>query len=396
MSAKWIKVVILTTLLSSTLSGCSKEGVSDTEVVSGTPISCIETSEKINVSSTMVDFEPNETVPVIKDGKVYGFVKVNWVHKINIEDTSNNKASVSGVRHSYAVNMNIDFSKSLSTENLVITPKISLVSSKGEVIGTQCKVGWSGYTTTAQLYDKSPSMNVELTVQPTVNDLSDAKIVISLSDSEHVKYDNIYLSNTYLQQATSVAGVIPAGQEKVITAINGATFGITLVKAEIDKATSSHNDFTSSEAESVYNIYYRVRYISPPVNPTVDLLFDSSNNNALHTKFIISANVSGSPNWLYKGPEKNFHILFHDFSYSELYTTYDFPDIAVGETIECIVCRKVDNAGSNEYLRVAFEFPEEVDARTVEQMRDFDGRYLVFQAPLTIRELGIKPDDYVD
>lgn len=396
MSIKGVKIITLITLLSSTLIGCTSKSVSNTENVSGTPLSCVETSEKINAAVGVVDFEPNETIPVIKDGKVFGFVKVNWVHKVNIEDTSNNKAAVNGLRYSYSVNMNIDFSKTLSTENLVITPKISLINSKGEIVGTQAKIGWSGYTQTAQLYDKSPSMNVELSVQPLVTDLSDTKILITLSDSEHVTYDNIYLSNTYLQQAVSVSEVVQVGQEKVISAINGATFGITLLKAEIDDFTNHHNDFSEPETESVYNIYYRVRYISPPTNTTEDLLFDSSNNNALHTKFIISANVSGSPNWLYKGYEKNHHLMFDGYTYSELYTTYEFPDIAVGETVDCVVCRKVDSAGSNEYLRVAFEFPEEFDARNLEQMRDFNGRFLVFQAPLTKRVLGLKPDDFLE
>ena len=152
------------------------------------------------VNST-VDFEPNETIPVTKDGKVYGFVNINWVDKVNIEDTSSNKAAVNGLKYSYSVNMNIDFTKSMSTENLVVSPQISLENKDGESIGVPARVGWNGFTTVAQLYDKSPSMNVELGVQPLKEMDSDSRLVITLKDSENTVYDKIYLSNKYYKHS---------------------------------------------------------------------------------------------------------------------------------------------------------------------------------------------------
>ena len=237
-------------------------------------------------------------------------------------------------------------------------------------------------------------MNVELGVQPVKNLDDSSRLVIVLKDSENTIYDKIYLSNKYLSTAKEVSSVTPVGVERVINTINGASFGITLLGAELDDYTNHLDDFV--DTESVYNIYYRVRYISAPTNNAEDLLFDSVNNNALHTKFISAVNISGSPNWLYKGYDKNYHLLFSDFTNSLLYTTYEFEDLNVGESIDCCVCKKIDTVGSNEYLRVAFEFPEEVDARSLEQMKDFNGKYVVFQAPLTKRALNFRPADYVD
>ena len=143
-------------------------------------------------------FEPGETIPILLDGAVKGYLDVNWVQRLGIWDSTNTTAVTVGVKNSYTINLHVDMSESIeSAESVILTVKPYTVDANWVVNGSPCCVGWSGFSQVAQLYDNTTAADIEVGVQPEVLDLTGSDVVLKLTDSAGNQYDDVVLSNNY-------------------------------------------------------------------------------------------------------------------------------------------------------------------------------------------------------
>lgn len=342
------------------------------------------TEEKPAASNSAIAFEPGETIPILLNGSIKGYMNVNWVQRLGIWDYNNANAVTAGVKSSYTINLHIDMSESISSaESVILTVNPYTIDASGVKNGSPCCVGWSGFSQVAQLYDNTTAVDIEVGVQPEVLDVSGSSILLSLSDSDGNEYDDIVLSNAFITEASEGPSLVADGKA-TIHCINGGSFTLNVDNVFVE----SHEIEDMTDACLYYDYRYTVAYNSAPTSDREDLLFDSNSKNLLHTKFVnyVTSDVDGTK--LYDSVPGAQRLLYSDKLDMETYVTTIFDDIRAGKRFSAINNRAVPSTtGNPTYIRVCFEFPEEVDARTLEEMRDFDGRFVVFQNKLGERVL---------
>ena len=197
------------------LTGCSKQTENEaSEVVSTKQTITYEVTDESPVTdgNTAIVFEPGETIPILLDGAVKGYLDVNWVQRLGIWDSTNTTAVTVGVKNSYTINLHVDMSESIeSAESVILTVKPYTVDANWVVNGSPCCVGWSGFSQVAQLYDNTTAADIEVGVQPEVLDLTGSDVVLKLTDSAGNQYDDVVLSNNYLTTASDGPSLITDG-----------------------------------------------------------------------------------------------------------------------------------------------------------------------------------------
>lgn len=369
------------------LTGCSKQTENEaSEVVSTKQTITYEVTDESPVmdGNTAIVFEPGETIPILLDGTVKGYLNVNWVQRLGIWDSTNTTAVTVGVKSSYTINLHVDMSESIeSAESVILTVKPYTVDANWVVNGSPCCVGWSGFSQVAQLYDNTTAADIEVGVQPEVLDLTGSNVVLKLTDSVGNQYDDVVLSNNYLTTASDGPSLITDGTATV-DCINGGRFSLG-----INNVTSEeHAVEDGAEPTLYYDYQYAVKYLTAPTSDREDLLFDSNNKNLLHTKFVnyLTSDVDSAK--LYDSVPAAQRLLYSDKLDTETYVTQEFSDISVGKTFTASSNRAVpETTGNPSYVRVCFEFPEEVEARSLEEMQNFNGRFIVFQSKIGERTL---------
>lgn len=378
------------------LSGCSNQTsedvVLDTEVpiVASAPDYYTLSGKQILSVDSAVVYKFGDTMPIILDGQLQGFTRLSSVQRIGIWDLCNQSAVANGVKWSYSINLNVDLSQTLSTaENVVLTVKPYLISKDGSINGEPCSVGWSGFSSVAQLYDNTKSADIEIGLQPETTDATGANVLLVITNSVGDTYDPVYIDGDFLENAKMGNSLITDGEAK-ITTINGGVFTIRInsVSVNIPITTDKLESKDLTKITSYYDIDYTVTYVSAPTNDLEDLIYDSNNNNSLHTQFVTYLSTDLDNTKLLDGDSGAKRQVYSDKMKLYEYVTTQFPTIAVGESFTATINKAMTIGNSSPvYARVYFEFPEEITARSASELLDFDGRYVVFQVPITQREL---------
>lgn len=353
------------------------------DVIDKATVSWSSTEIDVTPSKAEITYLPGETIPIMSCGSIAGYIKVNWVQKLGINDYLNSKAVLRGINSSYTINMNVDFSENIDRgEMLIVSIKPYLISSSGNLIGNPCIVGWSGFSSEAQLYDNDDDTNIEIGVQPEVEDLNDAIIKLQITDSNGNKYDDVYLSNDYIADASEGSHLV-TDSYKTVHSINGAAFSIGVSNVYCE--SHYYEDGTES---LFYDFSQDLTYDNAPINDREVLLFDSNDSNSLSGKMLCYVTSDTDGTKLYNADSSVFRLKYYDSDKMELYATGSYVQVPVGMTASSVENRKIPSKHSSAtYVRIHYEFPAEADARTLEEMKDFDGRFLVFQEHIDEREL---------
>ena len=360
-----------------------------TEIVEQSTITFDKTGEYVKNSDAKVKFAIGEKIPIMLDGVVKGYLNVNWVQKLGIWDLNNTKAVKNGIKSSYTMNFNVDFSESFyGQKQKTISIYPYLIRNNGKVVGEPCCVGWSGFEQTVELYDKSNSGNCEVGLQPEIkNYTKKTNLVLKITDDAGNVYDDVYLSMKYLTKAEKGPSLLTDNKAAIIKCINGGKFSLKM--RYVYKENHYEYKNKNSDISPYFDFSYTIKYHSKPTNSKKDAIFDSNNGNKLQTKFVsyLTSDVDGTK--LYDENPYAVHNLYNNKEQYEEYVTTKFKSIAVGKSKKIISNRKLDKGSATPtYVRICFEFPEEVQARTLEQMKNFNGRFVVFQEMITDRALG--------
>lgn len=372
------------------MTGCTKQQEADSDGSSSDTATSIEwkvTNNSVSVSDSPVVFSEDDEIPLILNGSVKGYLRVNWVQRIGVWDWYNTNANVAGVKSSYTCNFHAVLNES-NTEPVTLQVSGNIFTKDKKCVGNPCSVGWTGFSKSAQFYDKTVETDFEIGIQPEVLDVSDCYTVFSIVDSDGNQYDDIMFDSGFLNSAEDGVGIETDG--RTVHSINGAAFTVGINSVSINDIYSVYEDTLLNR---FYDLVVSINYNSAPANERESLLFDSK-SKALRAKQIIGICSSIDSNVVFDGDDNaTRQIYVDDTDLFDVYTTTEFRNLNAGESATYTTNRILNSKETPESVRVWIEFPEEAKARTLEEMKDFDGRFLVIQRSIEDRQMPTSPID---
>ena len=384
-------------MLVALLTGCgvnnkgSKEAADGSdEIEYGEVIEWIKSTESVDEKQDSPIYDVDSSLPLLCNGKNFGTVKINWIQKINIPDFYNAAASTAGIDYSYTINLHVNFNSLDSDRQVILTFTPAMKDKNNTVVGKECSVGWTGFAKIAQLYDETTEADVEIGLQPEKSVEDTDTLELGIKDNKGRVYDTIELNAESLQNAEEVNTSI-ATDSKSIESVNGAVVSVGVNDVTINTVKNSQDEVEGK----YYDLDCSVRYDSAPTNQREDAMFDSSDNNRLRTKVVFGVVSDVDDTIGYDSfPDVTRQVYSDDDFYFDNYVETKFKKIDPGQTFTFTTNREVPaTTGSPKYVRVQFEFPEEANSRSLEEMRYFNGRFCVIQKEITTRQLQPTPEN---
>lgn len=384
----------------------NKGAAEDTSSTESTEI--IESTTALNFTYTLSDepveidygakelYGKDQTGIVLKDGKVSGKLKINFTEKLGIWDYNNTKVVAAGVKYGYAINLDLDMTELMSEVDIAtILVEPVLYNKAGEVIGGSANLGWSGFSTFAELYPSTPTCTLEVNLQPYVRNVPDGSYVgIRISDKlTGVLYDELFYNLELLTTAKKGPSLLKENKTKVIKSINGAKYEFSILNAYCDENQVDIDD--RKTWAKFYDIKYHLKYTKKPTKKNREVAnFDSFNKYKLNTSVVLGVNSDVDSTLLYYNTKNAARYIWSDRNDVELYVTTTKWPILPGKTASLWVNRMLPKTTTEEptNIRIRVEFPEEADARTTSELSKFNGRYLVYQIEVTNRPLEPERD----
>ncbi len=337
----------------------------------------------------------DERFPIMKDGEICGWGQINFIEKLGIWDWYNKTALQNGVKVSYAINFQIDMNNYLENNEFLSIACDPYLEINGEITGEPCNIGWSGFGAIAELYNKNRSDIIEVTVQPYTDSLAEDEILRLdfHSADETVIFDSVYIATELLENAIEGPDILTIDDTKTIESINGAKY--TIKFSDIFREIHDTDETGNIERGSYwyYDFIYQIHYDSGPVNSREVLSFDSFSNYNYVVPLKVQVTSDVDDTALNESVFTAERLLYSDTTDTELYCTPFSESVPVGDTVKVQNNRMIPASTKTDatYLRFVIEFTEEQGARSSEELKDFNGRYVVWQVPFNIRELEEMP-----
>lgn len=397
------KIILSSTfLICMFLCSCSlkMDNVSTEENTSVDNTANVLTTEVLQ-SKAVVSDEPskvtfkNEKFPIIREGVIYGWAQINFIEKLGIWDFYNKEAVQNGVKESYAINLSIDMAEYLKTNDSLSIECQPYLIQDSEVVGTPCNVGWSGFSNTAELYDKNNSGIIEVNLQPHNVDLADtAYLRLDFASADGaIFFDSINIDRSLLVNASDGPDILTIDDKKVIESINGAQYSIKF--SDVYRELHDIKDDANLKRGSYwfYDFVYKINYVRGPQNSREVLTFDSFSDYDYVVPLKIKVQSDVDSTVLNDNVYSALRLLYSDRKDSDLYCFPFEGNVKIGKSIKVQNNRLIPDTTKTDatYLRFIIEFSEEQSARTDEELMNFNGRYVVWQIPFSERELKEKP-----
>lgn len=338
-------------------------------VMNSNTVSYKISDSKVSPTGTVV-YDYTDSIPIIADGNVIAYANIQQFMKLGIWDWANDKAVRKNIKHSYAVNIKIRKSKD-STESFSVSCKPSFINKAGKVVGTYCKVGWSGFPEAADLYSADKAKSIELGVQPFSTNEKDMKLKLVFFDNTGTELNTAIISHNIFKSVIKGPSIASEKDSITIKSSNGGKYSIKLY--DICRYYYKYENLDQPE---VIDFKYKIKYLSTPTKKDVVSTFDPNNKLALNTNLTIGMQTDKCDDIAYNSITSNLHV--DKYGYKEYYVTNGAPFVRVGKTTKYILNRPLYDVNSK-YVRFIIEFPEEAKADSDKQLLHFNGRYRVVQ-----------------
>lgn len=327
-----------------------------------------------------VVFSYKDSIPIIADGTVYGKLKIKQCEKLGIWDWTNKKAVKNNIHSSYTINLQYNLNKSADVaDSRNFKCEAFMVGSGGDIVGSPCCVGWSGFSDETILLQDSLQGRLEVGVQPEQKMTKKMKLLLRVSDSEGTSYNDIIIGNRIFKDAVNGPSILKKGTKKNITSVNGAKYFV-----DIDKVLCETQLDVNGNPDDFIVFRYSLGYLKKPTKKVKVAKFDEYNKNKMSSTLVVGVSSSGSNELLYSNYPKARWYLYSDSNNeedTEMYVTTSGVYIDAGIKATYLDNRPVSKTMPTrpEYVRLSVEFPEEQAARTPDQMMKFNGRFVVYQ-----------------
>lgn len=330
-------------------------------------------------------YSVKDKMPLMSNGHCYGWIRIQQVERLGINDWTNKKAVEAGINFSYTINFRLDYLDPVSDTDQKVIYCLPVLMDDNKTVGESCIVGWSGFSETFQVSKGQTTSYMEYGVQPVSKITKNTKLVLVLSDSDGVQYDDICINRNALKTAKKGPVLIKSKMSNVIKSINGAKF-----KTGISKVYAEPNFIeTSDSVKYAFMFHYRISYLKKPTNSRDVAMFDPRNKNMLRIRSVLGVQSNIGDEVLYNNDTSLTVKAYRNSDQREYYVPFTYLMIHPGYYADYGNNRVVSQVECEtaEYLRVRCEFPEEVVARTPAEMLKFNGRFVVFQQKITDRVL---------
>lgn len=388
-----VLVLLCILLMLIIVTGCTRQE-EETNPVNGPNISWQRTEKQLsNCVTGSVKYGLYTKAPIMCDGKAYGFVEINQVEKLGINDWLNAKCMQANINYSYTLNMTVSWIDDfVGKDHFVISCMPYLADGEGDIVGEPCIVGWSGFPTQAVLSGGTQKVSIEYGVQPIKKLTKETQLLLVLKDSEGLQYDDIIFSNSVFGKVKNGPSLCFATSKKV-NSINGGKYSVGIGKVHYE------NNYLYGDRESrvrAFDFSYKVAFLKLPTNKKSVDTFDRE-SNTMYTQAVVGLQSDISSEVMYSSVPSAYRVLYSDSSDTAAYVPIERLKIHKGCYVKYNANRILTQAmtGKPEYVRFRFEFPEEVKARTDKELLNFNGRFIVFQKKITTRKLYAE-DDYDD
>lgn len=333
-----------------------------------------------SVMNQRILFSKDDIIPVVHDGQLVAQLTVNWIQRVGISDWYNSKANVAGISYSYTCNFHIKCEDGVA-DTLYVNASIE-DESNGTVIGSPCEVGWTGFPKICQFYDNTSELDFEIGVQPEVANADDGLLIIKITDDDGGAYDDIAFDSSVLKSAEDTVGL--ENDSRIVHSINGAIFSVGIDDVSINDIYNKRN---SERIARFLDVGVMVSYNDQIVNDRENKLFT---DGLLNTKQVIGACTNLDDDVKFESDDSATRKLWSNSEKVGEYTTLNFHNLSPGEAAHYVTNRVLSTEDDPANVRFWVEFPAEANARTLSEMKDFDGRFLVIQKNITERALEEK------
>lgn len=375
------------------LSGCSGQdpGPEDVQDVQGTAGYRKTSSFVDGAASSTVQFSGGEWIPVMKDGKNYGYVRINQVEEIGINDWHNTKAVKANIEHSYSVNFTVRYTGELANGGQKTVCCYPYLVEGEKTCGDPCIVGWSGFPAEAAVSEGSRTVWAEYGVQPTCRLSKKTELMLILCDSDDIVYDPVVLGHGVLKDRVRGPSLLKNRADRQMDSINGGRYSVGIGNSNYEY---NYLNGDSSSRVRAFGFTYKVSYLKRPSNRRVVSNFDTGRRDMLRTKSVIGVQSNSAPDVLYSDTAYAYRRKYSDSDVTEPYVPVSGLKIHEGYYAEYNANRVLEDdvSGWPEYLRFRFEFPEEAEARSDKEKLEFNGRFIVMQRKITSRKLYSEKD----
>lgn len=325
-------------------------------------------------------YKAGETAALIADGVLYGTLDVNRSVLLGIWDWYNPNALKYGIKNSYAFNLTVSLERYMEDRLMAsIEPEFTLVDSDGNEYSSSCCVGWSGFNSMLEIYQDKATKTVEVGMQPNTSTIKGNWLIrIDLYDSSSkTQFEPIYYDMSLLKNAVKGPKIKEAKDVTEIKSVCGASysFSIDSVGRSLRNENGEYNEW-----KSVFDVLYKFKYNEAPTNSRAVTRFGALGKQYANTglSFFVQTDKNEA-----KSTEKdpNVQILYNGRLY---YYVFGKDKVAPGKSADILTNRvNVVPDDTSSYVRIAVEFPEELNARTEEEALEFEGRYVVYQIELS-------------
>ena len=376
-------------------------GTTESMTEGNTELSSTKVATIVGENRPVINDEPDKVVysvedfPIILDGKIVGWGCINFVEKLGIWDWYNKSAVQNGIKSSYAISINLnmdEYLKDNSSLSLECLPY--LIDSTEHVVGEPANIGWSGFSSVAELFDQNVSGNIEVNLQPHLNNIDNTLIKLDFRSADtNINFESVYISSDMLVTAKDGPSILTIDDVKQIESINGAIYTIKFYDIFRENHKTEDGPNISRGDYDYYDFCYQVKYENGPTNDREVLTFDSFDNFniVVPLKIRVVSDTDSTP--LNENVYTAERLLWSDSNDTDLYVFPFDKSLKVGKKMRIQCNRLIPNTTTTDadYIRIIIEFPEEQSARTSEELMSFNGRYVVWQVPFSNRKMEERP-----
>lgn len=381
---KYVKVVVICLILSTTLA---------------TTVSADSTKLRLSKAVNSIQFsgfKPTDTAAIIYNKMYVGCLNINFIQKYDIYDWYNNAAIKNGMLYSYAINTTVTFTNfPEELQGTLLNFKAYLVDENDNVVGTPADIGWSGYDSSIALFKSQSSVTCETLIQPISNfNEKNVKLKLVFEDARGNSCEEIMYKDLAIDTLKTKHRLYKPGEAVQIKSLTGAEyiFSVDSVALNPNCFTSTVNRADKSGVANVFDINYRLKYSKAATSAT-SIKFGNTQMSSKLSFGLQSDTIAkvyyDDAGYLYEREyntrEVNGESYITGFKYVN-YTT-DGSLLNLGEVNSYVSNRWLDGNPVTESVRVILEFPEEVNSAF---SKNFQGRYLIYQVPITYKEVIIQ------
>ena len=321
-----------------------------------------------------------KNVPLYRNGKKVGHVRINRITKLKFSDFTNKTAVSNGVNYSYSVNVTVSLKD--GTNSLTVEPVIKKGKKK---ISSVASVGWTGFDSKVDIYGGG-STTLESGVQPEEN--GGDSFSLRFSDGSNREYASVPVSAHLFRKAVNGPGLRSVKNPLRIRSASGAVYAIVPQKVFFENHYLSYKDHDAG-TRNFFEIKYKVEARKTPKRASaVQCIHGVGKSSSIECVGVLGLQSPNSSRVLYQAVPQAAWSLWCDNDETGVYVSEGGRPLRFGYQRSVMTNRLAESSErvAPNCVRVRVEFPEEFAAcRSLKSKLNCPGRFCVYEMGISER-----------